>query len=257
MDQQTHYPPHQQIAPPPPERKRRGCLYSCGCATIALVLLFIGLAVAAYFGFLYAVNSVSSDQPIPLPEATMAPEAQQDLNARLGAFQAALNGAAPPTSLELTSDELNTLLRTHPKAQPFGQWLYVTIEGDKISSQVSVPGDELGLPGTAGRYFNGVADLDISLTGGRLAVFLNGLTLNGTVLPESALQGISSRNLAEQVNDDADIRQRLQQLDTIAVRDGRLIIVMEGAPSPEATETPPPAEGDPAPTEEADPAPVQ
>ena len=230
MEPNLNYPPPPMMAPEP-ERKRRGCLFSCGCALFVLFVLVVIASFAAYFGYSSVMSNLSSDQPVALPAPTLSPEAQQDLNGRLGAFQTALNNGAAPATLELSADELNTLLRTHPQAQPFGQWVYFNIENDQLKGQMSIPGDQTPLPGMGGRYFNGEAAFAVTVANGRLDVQLSNVTLNGQPVPDEALRSFESQFL-QQINRDAELGKRLEQIESVEVQDGRLIITTTGSETP-------------------------
>src|SRR5262249_48590528 len=108
---------------------------------------------------------------------------------------------------------------------------YVTIEGDKVKSQVSIPLENLsaalekvGIGFLRGRYLNGEAELKASLRDGLLLVTLESFEVNGQRPPEEFLANLRQQNLAEDAYKDAKNAQQIRKLESIEIKDGKIII---------------------------------
>ena len=121
----------------------------------------------------------------------------------------------------LTADEINVLLRDYPGPGQNSQWVRVDIVDDILRAEVSLPLEQVGL---GDRYLNGAGELIASLNNGQLNVIINSFEVDGQPLPGQALAVMRNLNLAQNFTQDPSAKQALDLIDTIEVRDGKLII---------------------------------
>ena len=116
------------------------------------------------------------------PRSRCPPRRRKTLEERVKAFRTALEEGKPTEPLVLTSDEINALIEART-AELKGK-VYVTIEGDKLKGQVSIPLSDFPSFGlTRGRYLNGEAEFKVSLQDGILLVTLDSIEVNGKHRP--------------------------------------------------------------------------
>jgi hypothetical protein len=96
----------------PQQKRRRGCLFYAGLTGAILLLVVL---LGAYFGLRYAkglVNQLTDTHPAQLPTVQM-PETQLfQLHDRVDTFRQAVRDGDATAPLELSSDDLNTLIQT-------------------------------------------------------------------------------------------------------------------------------------------------
>ncbi|MCX7013738.1 MAG: hypothetical protein NTW86_14485 [Candidatus Sumerlaeota bacterium] len=130
--------------------------------------------------------------------------------------------------LELTADDINTLIENHPQWSALKGKAHVAIEGEKIRGNVSFPLTQLGVM-LKDRWLNASAVFRVGMEGGRLSVFAETLTVRGQPLPESFMKSLRAKNLADGANKNPTSASILQRLESITVRDGRIRIVPKQA----------------------------
>jgi hypothetical protein len=191
-----------------------------------------------------------------LPKVEMPDEQRKALDDRFDAFKAALDKGEDVEPLVLDGDELNVLMQDKGGTK---DRVYFLIEGDTLKGQVSMPLDELKLPGLQGRYFNGKATFHASLRDGVLVVTAESGEINGRPISEQFMAGIRGKNLAEDATKNPDNADLLAKLESIQVKDGKIIITAKprgergprGARKDEPSEDQPKTKGDlPPPDEE-------
>src|SRR5690606_8940958 len=125
--------------------------------------------------------------------------------------------------LILDEDDVNALIAEGDSKNPFRDSLRVEMEGDTIKSQLSLPMDDFPLPGFKGRYLNGTAELRATLKDGDLEVRVESLTVKGEPLPPQLMDELRKENLAAEMMNDPEARKSLSNLESIEIRDGKLI----------------------------------
>ena len=210
---------------PVPPKRRRGCLfYGCLGGTACLVIIL----VAFLFG-LYQLKRMltfyTDTKPMPLPTVQMSPAEIEQLRQRIENFQDAVRTGRPTEPLSLSSDEINADIENDPKLAGVKGKLYVTIEGDRLKGQVSLPLDQVGLRIFRGRYLNGSGIFSIGLQNGNLIVLPESLVVKGQPLPGVYMDKLRSQNLAEAVNNNPRASVAFNHLQQIRVSDGKLILV--------------------------------
>lgn len=221
--------------PPMAAPRQRGCFfYGCIIASVLALLVATMLAMLAYFayrGFNQLVDQYTATAPRELPTSEMAPEERQAIKDRVAAFGKAVEAGAPTEPLELTSDDLNALIAENAKLK--GK-IHVKIEGKEIKGQISYPLDDFAkvplLGMLKGRYLNGEAALKASLEDGVLFVTLDSFEVNGKSPPENVLTNLRQQNLAKDAFDDPKAAATLRKLESLEVKDGKIIIKVRAKP---------------------------
>jgi hypothetical protein len=153
--------------------------------------------------------------PVPIPQFTASDAQIQSVHERCEDFEQKTR-AGQPAELELTADEINTLIATN---QDVRGKVFVSIDGDRLRFQASVPLGEF--IGRSSYYFNG--DITVEPQGAESLEKpqLTGISVNGQTVPTDLLNWkYRSKRLrdylAEYRNDSG--------VNTIAIRDGKLVL---------------------------------
>src|SRR5580704_5331007 len=154
-DPEFYQSPKFSAEPPAAAPRQRGCFfYGCIIASVLALLVAIMVAIGIYIGYRFLnqlVDEYTATAPRELPKVEMPAEKRQALKDRVEAFRKAIDTGTPIEPLVLSGDEINTLLEEHPILH--GK-IFVTIGGEKVKAQVSIPLESIGLPMLGGRYLN-------------------------------------------------------------------------------------------------------
>ncbi len=211
----------------PPRRSGLGC-FARGCLVLLVFAIVLGIACFAgmFWGFqrhsaivhgiywLAKTHSIA-EAPVPMPEFSASDTQIQNVRERWQDFEQKTR-ADQPAEIELTADDINTLIATNPDVR--GK-VFVVIDGNQLRLQASVPFGEL--IGRRGYYFNG--DITVEFKGAEPLENpqLNRIIVNGDQVPSGLLNWkYRSRPLREYV---ADYRNEFN-IGTIEARDGKLIL---------------------------------
>src|ERR1035437_800638 len=174
----------------PAAKPRRGCVfYGCITGLVLLVLVLGGLMVGLHY-VRKKVNQYTETGP-----------------------------------LELTADDINALIASGSDQQALKGKFYVSLDGDKLKGEVSVPLQQIGLSMFKGRYLNGNATFSLSFRNGALSVSPQTFNVKGKPLPETYMREIRKQNLAEGFTSETNAVAVLQGLADIQVKDGKLVVV--------------------------------
>jgi len=212
---------------PPKEKKSRLGLYlGIGCLTAAVLMGVLGyLGYKGVKGVISGfVEEFTDTEPRALPEVLMSEEDARTVIATVEDFKEAVRQGQPTDPLLLTGDDTNLLIHSHPNWKSLKGKVYITIEDDNIRGEVSIPLDEIG-GFVKGRYLNGSAVFSVALLDGRLLVFVNAIEVKGKSLPEGFMKQFRTENLAKDANENEDMADVIEKLDSIFVKDSQLIIV--------------------------------
>ena len=211
----------------PPRRKGLGC-FARGC--LILLMFAIVLAIACFAGVFWGFQRHSAivhgiywlakthsiaEAPVSVPEFSASDDQIQSVRERWQDFEQKTR-AGQPADIELTADDVNTLIVTNRDAR--GK-VFVLIEGDQLRLQTSFPFGEL--IGRRGYYFN--ADITVEFKGAESLENpqLNRIVVNGQQVPSNLLNWkYRSRRLRDYV---ADYRNEFN-IGTIEVRDAKVIL---------------------------------
>jgi hypothetical protein len=210
---------------PVPPKRRRGCLFfGCLGGTACLLIILVAFLLGLY-QLKKMLNFYTDAQPAPLPTVQM-PQAEIDqLRQRVETFQDAVRTGRPTEPLSLSSDEINAYIQTEPSLMKAKGKVYVTIEGNRLKGQVSLPLDDLGLRLFRGRYLNGSGIFAVSLQKGSLVVTPESIVVKGKPLPGVYMDKIRSQNLADSLNNNPRASVALNHLQEIRISDGKLVLV--------------------------------
>jgi len=217
----------------PPAKKSNTLKYvGIGCG----VLLVGGIVAAflAYLGIKNAINNMvneyTAEQAVELPKPPGDAQAAQGVITRVDAFMDGVNTGNTTTPLSLTADDINLLINFHPGWKELAGAVFVTIDDDKLSGEVSLPmGKFIPLPLFEGRYLNGSATISLELKDDRFMVFLEAIEANGQAVPEEVMSQLRAENLAKDLNRDPNMKGVFEKLKSISVKDGKIILVPKAA----------------------------
>jgi hypothetical protein len=208
--------------PQQPQRPKHGCFFY-GCITVIVLLVLIAIAgfLAVRWGLnklQQYVNEYTETVPVAFPKSPLTDEDRQKLYDRWKAFTDAVESGDKAETIELTADEINALIERDPEMR--GRF-HVTIDGSKIGGAISIPLDALGF---RGRFLNGSATATVSLVGGRLAVYLDQVTVKEKPVPEHFMTELRKQNIAKDFTNNPDNARKIEKLESIEVKDGKLIV---------------------------------
>ena len=259
-DFSDYQPPKDSFASP--VRKQRGCLfYGCLISGILAALLVLAIGIGSYFAYqAYSkfITDNTSDAPAALPQSPLGEEDQKTLFQEFDALHdvATGKGEKKEAEISLTTDQLNALIQRHPNFEKLKDMIAVSIEGDKIKCQVSFSLEKFNIPLGKGRFFNGEGELEVSMKDRRLEVYLDQIKVKGVAVPEEFQRGIRNENLAKGFNDDPDLVKKLESIQSIEVKDGKLVIKVKTAGAAAPATDPKAKEAGAADKKEATPAPA-
>jgi hypothetical protein len=220
--------------PPPPPPKKHGCFFY-GC--IISLVIFLIVALGGFLTVRYIANRLhemvaqyTDTAPANLPAEQMPAQELKELHDRLAAFDSAMKAHSNAPPLVLTSQDINALIAENPQLK--GK-CYVTLDGDKIKGQISLPLNTLkGMPGydtlhLDGRYLNGGGTFRASINDGDLSVFVESLEANGKPLPENFMTAFRAQNLAQGFNQSQKQNQGpkpFENYESLEVKDSTIIV---------------------------------
>ena len=201
-----------------------GNCFVWGC--VSLFCFAVLVAIAGFFVVRYQIEQVRENytaaEPAILPEVEISDADLESLFARYDTFRAESDGDEEPEPLELTQNEVNALIQRHPDFDDLNGHVFVTIEEDEITGDVTFPLE--GIPMFGGRHFNGTGTFDINLEDGRLTVYLEQASVKGEPLPEMFMTEMRNQNLSQDARNNPDFRDMLDKIDEILVEGGVLTI---------------------------------
>jgi len=212
----------------PQSKKSKGCFFY-GC--LSLIILSAVGGIAAYFAVQSVVGNLvdeySESQAMMMPRVEASEEETKELGLRFGKFIESVETSGDIKEIRLTSREVNILLQSDTDlGDALNGKLYVELEGDQIKGQVSFPLETVGFDG---RYLNGKGVFKLSLkeiSAGEteLLATIEKLSINGTPVPDEVLTQLKDQNLAEQLQAQTDFMEITDNLESLVVEDGILII---------------------------------
>jgi hypothetical protein len=207
------------------QRKRgRGCLFY---VLLAAAILVVMLALGAFFGLRYAhglVNRLTDAQPATLPTVQLPETRMFQLHDKVDTFRDSVRDGDPTPPLELSSDELNALIETDPAFAVVKNHLFVTITNSQLSAQISFRAEDLGLPRLRGRYVNATGIFHVAIATNELQITAVSLSVRGEPIPRNIMREVAAENLADKFNQDPKASAAIQKLQSIEVKDGKLIV---------------------------------
>src|SRR5206468_2258565 len=130
----------------PPRRRGLGC-FGRGCLILVVFAVVLGIACfagmywglhrhsAIFYGLYWLTKAQAIGQaPVAVPEFTASDTQIQSVHERCEDFEQKAR-ASQPAELELTADDINTLIATNPDMR---EKIFVSIEGERFGCQASV-----------------------------------------------------------------------------------------------------------------------
>jgi hypothetical protein len=211
----------------PPPRRGLGC-FARGCITLVVFAVALGIACFAgmYWGLhrhsaifhgLYWLTKAQAiaQTSVSVPQFTASDAQIQSVHERCEDFEQKAR-AGQAAELELTPDDINTLIAANQDAR--GK-VFVSIDGDRLRCQASVPLGEL--IGRSGYYFNGDIAVELKNAESLENPQLNRIIVNGEPVPPDLLNWkYRSKRLRDYL---AEYRNG-SGVGAIEIRDGKLIL---------------------------------
>src|SRR5947208_368861 len=145
------------------QRTRRGCLfYGCIVGVVFMLMVLAGLLYGVH-QVKKVFNEFTDTKPMPVPTLSLSQTQIDDVHQRVNTFSNAVAQGKQTPPLVLNSDEVNALLQNSAGNPGMKGKVYVSLQGDKVKAEVSLPLAETGLPFSKNRYLNGDATLAVSL----------------------------------------------------------------------------------------------
>lgn len=201
-----------------------GCFKAAGIGCLTVVLLLGVGGFFAYSGIKKKVVQLTAEYTEPAPAALPAVQVTEAESAalfqRVEGFSKAIESGASAQELTLTAQDLNVLIQKSPD---LADKVRVAIEGDQLQGTVCIPLDDIGSL-FKGRWLNGEVTFRVDTAAAGLMVFLDDLKVRGKPLPPQVMQVLRDKNLAEKAGQDPKAAAVLQKLQSVSVRDGKLVI---------------------------------
>lgn len=213
--------------------RERGCFfYGCIIAIVLSLLLIIAIVVISFLTYQWfgrVVEQYTATAPRDLPVVKMPEPERAAVKKRVEAFREALKEDRPVAPLVLSADDINALIEDNPKLNLKGK-VYITIEGDRMKGQVSLPLNDLPTLGlTKGRYLNGEAEFDVQVRHGRPFVTIEELEVNGQRPSDEIMRSLSGQNLFKDAKFKPEVQEDLDAIEGVEIKDGRMIITPRNA----------------------------
>ena len=237
------YQPQQyQQAPPagtPNSGSGKKWLFGCGCGCLGLILI---LSIGGYFAYIKiqevaatAIAEYTATESVAVEIPQLSQDQIDQSVEKFSAFQAGLADGTEPVTLVLSGQDINALIQSHPTFKPLADRASVTVEEDRLRSQVSLSLEELDIPihfiaeAVKGKYFNGIATFSVGMTAGRPALYIEGLEVNDAAIPAEFMSEISKQNFLEDAGKDPEFAKLIEMIEDIRIENGELRIVPKAA----------------------------
>ncbi len=206
-------------------KSHRGCCFYILVIGGLLLAIILIATIAGVTAARKMLNEYTELHPVQLPALQMSKSEIEALQERVAAFQQGIRQHRPTAPLALTADDLNALIATMPAGEPFRGKIYFRIEGNRLKGDLSLPMASLGLGIFKGRYLNGTAIFQLELRDGHLQFSPQSLLVKGKMPPKPYMDMIRRENLAQKLNADPRVSMGLDQLQSIHVENGKLVLV--------------------------------
>jgi hypothetical protein len=222
--------------PPPPVvvvQKKRGLgCFGCGCLVVLALLVLLGALAAAVVYFGYSQGKVlTTAAPSSLQSFDGGDAMYHDAIQKITVFGQALQ-QGQPANLELTADEINTIIARSPDLAANHVHLFVSLAGNEATLQLSVPTSVLpmGIGGLAeGRYLDAEMKFEPSfdVASKTLNLGLHGLRFGSETLPPDSLPTVEQEfdpALNSKLQSTPEAQPFLNHAKSVEIRDGKLEI---------------------------------
>lgn len=205
-----------------------GVWIAAGCFSMIALLALSGVAMvmAARYALNSMVETYTADSPLDMPMVQVSDEEYEALKSRVETFNRAMESGETAEPLVFTAEEVNALIQRSVDNVDLSDKVYVSIEDDRVTGEVSIPLAEFAgnWEILKGRYINGQGTFRVRLADGRLHVTLEELTVAGESVPEAIMEALRDENLARKMNEDPEFRKSISRLESVEVREGKIFV---------------------------------
>lgn len=205
-----------------PEKKGRGCFFY-GCVTLIILAIVgvISVYVGVRLGVKFLRDNYTSTKPAAVAPTSLSTGEAARLEQRVDDFKKSLQGGKSGGPLELTGDELDYMVRNSSQSG-LKDNIHLSIVNDHLHADMSLPLDMYG-PTWFGRFFNGEADVTVSVRDDAVAFQLKNPKVNGKPLPSQAVGKINQNMEWRPEPNDANAGV-VTNLDRIEVSNGKIVL---------------------------------
>jgi hypothetical protein len=170
-------------------------------------------------------------QPMNFPKVDMPVDQLKLLQARVDAFNTAMEAHSNTPPLVLTSQDINALLASSTNFKDFKGMCYVDIEGNLIKGELSLPLEKFfrfPFVHFKGRYLNGTGTFTVGVTNQMLSVYVQTLEVKGKPLPPEFMAQLQGKDMAADFNKNPTNTAALSRYESIEVKDGKITVKAKG-----------------------------
>ena len=217
--------------PPPPVQQKEsglGCL-GCGCAVLFVIFALIVALVAGSCYYAYTKGyALTSATAADVPIFNGSDEIYKSTQQKLSDFDHDVKNHQAAT-IHLSADEINTMIAHSPELSAHNGHAYVSITGDEVHLQGSIPLENLPFGIYKGRYANvdSTFGVEFDASSKQLILLLHSMKFGDQVTPNNmitALQPQLNLQLNLGLRKDVDASRLLDSAKSISVKDGELVI---------------------------------
>lgn len=213
-----------------PPKPRRGCIfYGCITGSVLLVLMLGALLIGIHY-VKTLINRYTDTKPMELPTVQMSQPEVDKLKKRFEVFKKAVSEQRATEPLVLSSDDINALIVNGPQQETVKGKFYLSLDGDQVKGELSLPLHEIGIGMLKGRYLNGSATFNLGFSNGVVLFTPRTILVKGNPLPERFMQDLRKENLAAGLTEDTNTAPLLQGLQDIQVKENKLTLVPKQRP---------------------------
>jgi len=228
MDEQQKTPHPQPQAPQPPKARRSCLFYGCLSGFVLALLLLLGVAL----GLRRLFTDFTDSKPTTFPPPKLSASEIDQLRKRVDTFRDSVRGGKAIPPLSLSADEINALVATDSDLRGLRNRFWAAkLEGNKISGQLSVLLEDVGIQRFKGRYLNASGTFDLSVHNGVVRLTANDLAGKGRPLPQFYMERIRTQNLAQSLKSNPRVLVAMDWIQSIEVKDGKLVITPKEKPT--------------------------
>jgi hypothetical protein len=214
--------------PAPPKKRGIGCL-GCGCLVLALlVILFAGLMTGGFYMGYKKIAGLTSTTPAAIPSFDGGDDVYNAAEEKIRAFGHDVENHQAAT-IQLSADELNTLIARNPAFIQQKAQLFVTLTDDQARIQGSIPTNALIQGIFTGRCLNFDTTFGLGFDSDTksLEVTLHHLQISDQTMPQNLLPTMQAEfapflNAALQKN--PETKNFLDQAKSVGITNGELVL---------------------------------
>lgn len=214
------------------EKKRGMGCFGCGCLIlVVLVILFLALAGGITYWTYHRVSALTSPTPSTVQTFDGGDNVYHGATQKLSDFDQALQ-KHQPALLQLSAEEINTLIARDPNIKANNLHIFVTMTDDKAGVQLSLPTNALPVSVFKGRYINGDISFGLNFdpASKTLGFIFHDARLGNQAVPKDLLPTLQDElgpALNQMMQNDPECKKILDQGKMIEIKGGLLTIEIE------------------------------